>query len=949
MSILARIKSAFSSQPFLQASARLLRGNESIRPTFSHHQAVSYYSSWIYAAANLNAVAVASQPLRLYVRNRSAGTKLWDTRKAPHQTKAYLSGSLAHCPSRYAMTKAAEYGDDYEVVTEAHPLLTLLSKVNPYQNGFDATVLRVLYGELTGNAYIHPVMDQRLRRPVALWTMPSQYVEIVPDKEQFISGYLYGTSRDQRHKFAADEVIHFKRPNPSDLYYGLGKVEAAWGAATSNAAVHDMDYHFFANKARPDYLMTVKSHATPEELDRLEAQIDEKLRGSKRTGRFLTSTAEIDIKPLSFPPKDLAGREQIVEEIAAVFGVPVSMLKANDPNLASATVGFTSWKATMVLPLLRMDEETLNQGLLPLFGIEEDAFLCYDNPVAEDKVFALDRVRSLVMSGLMTTNEGRELQGLPRVKDRQADRLLVNGQPLGGFPPAAPAAAAPLVPTPLPLADSLASSLRLIDAAMDTKAATSCDCVAKKNYPEPEEVVWTDETNEESPSVIMKAVNTQPPQSVADNARRALEVRAEKPESLRGMTAVGIARARDLMNRQQLSEDTIRRMLSFFERHEVDKQGATWEEQGKGWQAWHGWGGDEGFSWARRKVDEFNREQKKSLSACGCSSIATKTFASTLWTKAATPDAADEFDEINEQEAEIGAAVARILDKQVREVLKRVMAAGTPTAELLTEVELLLRSRKWNTQAVAALRPYLEQSLMAGLSLGNDTVAKLAQIPENFNPRNEDLAAYARTESVRLANNAAQSMNEYTVVAVSKILGDSLASDMSIDQIAERVQEWAIGDGDEVRATKTRALMIARTEAQRGARAAEVHAWKSTGLVEGKTWLLAPDSCEFCEQVASSFGIDAIGIDGNFYAKGDTLTTKSGRSMVLDYEDITAPPLHPNCRCSLQPKLSSDYDEIIAEAEAEQEAANRQTRTEIMETPDYEANQERRRQILEGK
>lgn len=89
-----------------------------------------------------------------------------------------------------------------------------------------------------------------------------------------------------------------------------------------------------------------------------------------------------------------------------------------------------------------------------------------------------------------------------------------------------------------------------------------------------------------------------PPQTVADNARRALEVRASKPPSQRGMTPVGLARARQLANQQPLSLDTIQRMVSYFERHEVDKQGSTWDEQGKGWQAWMGWGGDEGWAWA---------------------------------------------------------------------------------------------------------------------------------------------------------------------------------------------------------------------------------------------------------------------------------------------------------------------------------------------------------------
>ena len=109
------------------------------------------------------------------------------------------------------------------------------------------------------------------------------------------------------------------------------------------------------------------------------------------------------------------------------------------------------------------------------------------------------------------------------------------------------------------------------------------------------------------------AIDFTPPKGAQEAARRALEVRAEKPESQRGMTAVGIARARDLQNGVELSPETVRRMLSYFERHEVDKEGSTWSEQGKGWQAWHGWGGDAGFAWARKTVRQMDAADEKVL------------------------------------------------------------------------------------------------------------------------------------------------------------------------------------------------------------------------------------------------------------------------------------------------------------------------------------------------
>jgi hypothetical protein len=78
------------------------------------------------------------------------------------------------------------------------------------------------------------------------------------------------------------------------------------------------------------------------------------------------------------------------------------------------------------------------------------------------------------------------------------------------------------------------------------------------------------------------------------------------------MTSVGIARARDISNRKSLSEDTVRRMKAYFDRHEIDKQGETWDQQGKGWQAWNGWGGDAGQTWANAIVERLNKRQENS-------------------------------------------------------------------------------------------------------------------------------------------------------------------------------------------------------------------------------------------------------------------------------------------------------------------------------------------------
>jgi HK97 family phage prohead protease len=102
-------------------------------------------------------------------------------------------------------------------------------------------------------------------------------------------------------------------------------------------------------------------------------------------------------------------------------------------------------------------------------------------------------------------------------------------------------------------------------------------------------------------------IDLTPNDGMVEEAERGLAWRAEFN---RGGTAVGVARARDISNRVRLSPDTVRRMASFFARHEVDKQGQGFEAGEEGYPsagriAWALWGGDPGQSWAAARLSEI--------------------------------------------------------------------------------------------------------------------------------------------------------------------------------------------------------------------------------------------------------------------------------------------------------------------------------------------------------
>ena len=87
----------------------------------------------------------------------------------------------------------------------------------------------------------------------------------------------------------------------------------------------------------------------------------------------------------------------------------------------------------------------------------------------------------------------------------------------------------------------------------------------------------------------------------------------------RGGTRVGAVRARQIVAGENLSDDTVKRMYSFFSRHEVDKQaeGFSVGEEGypsNGRIAWALWGGDAGFIWSKRLVEQMKKEEERQTS-----------------------------------------------------------------------------------------------------------------------------------------------------------------------------------------------------------------------------------------------------------------------------------------------------------------------------------------------
>lgn len=160
-------------------------------------------------------------------------------------------------------------------------------------------------------------------------------------------------------------------------------------------------------------------------------------------------------------------------------------------------------------------------------------------------------------------------------------------------------------------------------------------------------------------------------------------------------------------------------------------------------------------------------------------------------------------------------------------------------------------------------------------------------------------SGFRLTSEVRLALERAmkllaESYNDTTLGLLKDGIEEGLAEGASLPELTSKISNiYAFSD-------EVRAAQVARTETFRIANDSTKEAWKQTGVVKTIKWYTAADEmvCPWCENMNGK----VIGIDDNFYDKGDTHTGSDGMSLDISYSDVGSPPLHVSCRCYTRPE-----------------------------------------------
>ena len=254
------------------------------------------------------------------------------------------------------------------IEVDNHPLEMLLHNPNPTTSRFELLEQTLGYLELTGNAYWFLVGDRR-GQPAQIWVLRPDRVTIVPDKENFVRGYLYEVN-GQHIPMDAIEVVHFKRWHPQNEYYGLSALEAARLSVRSDLAMARWNESTFGQDAGvPAGIVNVKEFINDTDFDRLKHEWKASYGGGQRRTAFMRGGA-VEWQNIGMSHTDLdflKGRQAHRDEILNIFGIPVGLVSDNATE-ANAKVAERQFIERTLYPKLVRLAQKITQELLPFYG-----------------------------------------------------------------------------------------------------------------------------------------------------------------------------------------------------------------------------------------------------------------------------------------------------------------------------------------------------------------------------------------------------------------------------------------------------------------------------------------------------------------------------------------------------------------------------------------------------
>ncbi|RWX76018.1 phage portal protein [Neorhizobium lilium] len=258
-----------------------------------------------------------------------------------------------------------------------HSARSLLARPNSRQSGPD--FFETLYGhlQLSGNAYVEPlVLGEELRE---LHLLRPDRVSVVEGRDGWIAAYDYragGVTRRLPAETPGVALLHLKLFHPLDDQCGFSPLGAAGAALDLHNAAMAWNKALLDNSARPSGALVYQpkegGNLSADQYERLKEELEAGYAGAVNAGRPLLLEGGLDWKAMALSPKDMdfaEARNGAARDIALGLGVPPMLIGIpGDNTYANYQEANRAFYRLTVLPLVARTAASFSAWLGEAYG-----------------------------------------------------------------------------------------------------------------------------------------------------------------------------------------------------------------------------------------------------------------------------------------------------------------------------------------------------------------------------------------------------------------------------------------------------------------------------------------------------------------------------------------------------------------------------------------------------
>lgn len=336
---------------------------------------------WVYECVNLYADAAASAEFLL---EKTDGTKL-------------------------VRNKSVGTPPEYEEGPKA--LYELMDQPNPFMLYDEQISLLVIDVLLVGNAYWYKWRPDGQGRPLAIYRLCPADVKIVPDAYGPMYYEYQPAGAREPLIIMPEEMVHFKRPNPHDQWYGMGVIQGGGRAMDLELSITETLASYYDNRAEPSLIIESARRIPNEIMRKYRAQQRARLSGAKNAGEILFLENGMTASPWSssaqsamFEELSQLSQRRIYSKFRAhpsLFGQP-----GNTQGTDKIVDIRREFDNSTLRPFLKNLSGAISKGLTEAYGVK----------------FSIDH-RSVLPADDAVKVAG-EMAALPGIKIREVRRML---------------------------------------------------------------------------------------------------------------------------------------------------------------------------------------------------------------------------------------------------------------------------------------------------------------------------------------------------------------------------------------------------------------------------------------------------------------------------------------------------------------------------------------------